>query len=120
MAELFSLMPNSTSCKTDRVEATRTLSRTISPASFQRNISRPGTGINPTTKTRRHKELTHFHAPRAEMGILRVLVSVFLSVFVFSFSCLQKVQKSMTKKTAETNPSPQILQQLQGVYFLSH
>jgi hypothetical protein len=42
MAELFSLMPESTSCKSDPVEATRTLSRAISPDLFQRNA--PATG----------------------------------------------------------------------------
>jgi hypothetical protein len=38
-------------------------------------LPRSGAVINPTTKTRRHKELTHFRAPRAEMRLLRVLVS---------------------------------------------
>jgi hypothetical protein len=37
--------------------------------------SRPGAVINPTTKPRRHKEQTHFRAPRAEMNLLCVLVS---------------------------------------------
>ncbi len=39
-------------------------------------LSRAAADINPTTKTPRHKELTHFRSPRAEMGILRILVSV--------------------------------------------
>ena len=38
-------------------------------------LPRPGAVINPTTKTPRRKEMTHFRAPRAEMNILRVLVS---------------------------------------------
>ncbi|MGB6089042.1 MAG: hypothetical protein WBG26_06075, partial [Candidatus Binataceae bacterium] len=37
MAELFSLMPESASCKTDRVEATRSLFGTSLPVSFQWN-----------------------------------------------------------------------------------
>ena len=42
MAELFSLMPDSTSCKTDRVEANRSLLRTFLSDPFQRNA--PTTG----------------------------------------------------------------------------
>jgi hypothetical protein len=42
MAELFSLMPESTSCKTDPVEASRTLLRTILTDPFQRNAPAAG------------------------------------------------------------------------------
>ncbi|MGC1678246.1 MAG: hypothetical protein WA740_12025 [Candidatus Binataceae bacterium] len=50
MAELFSLMPKSTSCENDRVEANRTQSRTTLPASVPWNA--PATGeISRDTRT---------------------------------------------------------------------
>ncbi|MFZ0660015.1 MAG: hypothetical protein WAM05_14920, partial [Candidatus Binataceae bacterium] len=85
-------------------------------------LPRPGPVINPTTKTPKHKEPIHFRAPRAEMNLLRVLVSSSSLVpsCLVLFREMKRVQKSMTEKAAETNPFGGKRQHFEGVYFLSH
>jgi hypothetical protein len=121
MAELFSLIPESTSCKTDRVEASRSLSRAILPASFQR--AAPATrrrhqSDQQDTKAQRNNSFPLAARGNAYSSCLGVFVSP--GVFVFSLSCrFQRVQKSMTEKAAETDPSSRNQQHFQGVYFFS-
>jgi hypothetical protein len=160
MAELFSLMPDSTSCKTDRVVANRSLLRTFLSDPFQRNAPTTGeisgdarsaslgalsaaadglAAFQPeaeqhphpalrATFSRREKdqEMPNAFSLREKVpeGRMRVLLCQRrLGLMGWNYlkdgSPRRTVQKSMTKKAAETNPSRQILQQLQGVYFLS-
>jgi hypothetical protein len=116
MAELFSLMPESTSCKSDLVKATRSISRIILRDPFQWNA--------PAARRRHQSNHQGTKAQRTDgfPGATRgneysscLGVCAFLGVFVFSFL----LRKSMTEKAAETNPMSQIRQHLQGVYFLS-
>ncbi|MFZ0660294.1 MAG: hypothetical protein WAM05_16365 [Candidatus Binataceae bacterium] len=122
MAELFSLIPDSTSCNDRSVEASRTPLRPTLPISLHADAfatwRNHQSNHQPTTAQRTDS------FPRAARGnesssCLGVLV--FLSAFVFSlFRGLKRVQKSMTEKAAETNPLRQIQQHFQGVYFSSH
>jgi len=104
MAELFSLMPESTSCKNSRVAVSRTLLRSALPVSFQGNTFATMRYHQSKHQTPRPKELTHFRAPRAEMRILRVLVS---SCLVFP-AASEGPKNRGTKKTSETDPFGEI------------
>jgi hypothetical protein len=121
MAELFSLMPDSTSCKTVPVEANRTLFRPTLPASFHADASatrRSHRANHQATKAPRTDAFPR--ATRGKESSSCLGVFVFLDAFVFRLSWPQTVQKSSTEKAAKTNPSRRNQQHFQGVYFLSH
>ncbi|MFZ1886580.1 MAG: hypothetical protein WAU33_01010 [Candidatus Binataceae bacterium] len=117
MAELFSLMLESTSCKSDPVEATRTPSRTILPDLFQLDAlatRRSHQSNHQDTKAQRNNSFPLAACGHEYSSCLGVCV--FLGAFVFSFL----LRKSMTEKAAESNPLARNRQHFQGVYFLSH
>jgi hypothetical protein len=127
MAELFSLMPKSASCKSDRVDTSGTQYRfalgRVPPEAEQH----PHPALR-ATFSRREKDQRCPNAfslrEKVPEGRMRVLLCQRrLGLMGWNYlkdgSPRRTVQKSMTKKAAETNPSRQILQQLQGVYFLS-
>ncbi|MFZ0658274.1 MAG: hypothetical protein WBE78_18205 [Candidatus Binataceae bacterium] len=121
MAELFSLMPDSASCKPVSVEANRTLFRPTLPASFHADAfaaTRSYQSNHQATKAQRADAFPR--AARGNESSLCLGVFVFLGAFVFSFSWPRTVQKSSTEKAAKTNPSRRNQQHFQGVYFLSH
>jgi len=166
MAELFSLMPESTSCENDRVEASRTLLRSALPTMLHvdafaageiprdpcsaRQSARRAAGSRLALGMTRDLRLVSFRARAGNVyrvmlatgrggdreesrpGCLHTLsmdrAKPSFPVAADGLSAIgesrcwprQKVQKSMTKKAAERNPSSQKWQRLQGVYFLSH
>jgi hypothetical protein len=124
MAELFSLMPKSTSCKSDRMEATRSSAGRSLPAFLQGNAFAARRSHQSNQSNHQDTKAQRTDAfPRAARGnaySLCLSVFVFLGVFVFSLFFPQTVQKSMTEKAAETDPLSRNRQHFQGVYFLSH
>jgi hypothetical protein len=160
MAELFSLMPDSTSCKTDRVEANRSLLRTFLSDPFQRNAPTTGeisgdarsaslgalsaaadglAAFQPEAEQHPHPALRATFSRREKdqkikcpnafslrekvsKGRMRVLLRErrlnFMGWNYFKVgSPRPTVQKSMTKKAAETDPSSRNRQHFEGVYF---
>jgi hypothetical protein len=127
MAELFSLMRESSSCKAIRVEANRALHRFALGRVPSEAEQHPHPALR-ATFSRREKDQRCPNAfslrEKVPEGRMRVLLCQRrLGLMGWNYlkdgSPRRTVQKSMTKKAAETNPSRQILQQLQGVYFLS-
>jgi hypothetical protein len=115
MAELFSLMLESTSCKSDRVEANRDYACLYSralPMSEEPCLTVRGAALSeiwPSSGT--GLSLWPFFSVAADgpsaIGESRCWLR-------------QTAQKSMTKKAAKRNPSSQIWQHFHGVYFLTH
>ncbi|MGC1679184.1 MAG: hypothetical protein WA740_16760, partial [Candidatus Binataceae bacterium] len=124
----FSLMPEFTSCKSDRVEATRSQYR------FALGLVPPEAEQHPhpalrATFSRREKDQRCPNAfslrEKVPEGWMRVLLCQrrlsFMSWHYLKVgSPRQSAQKSMTEKAAESNPLARNRQHFQGVYFLSH
>ncbi|MFZ0657418.1 MAG: hypothetical protein WAM05_01805, partial [Candidatus Binataceae bacterium] len=95
MAELFSLMPESTSCKADLVEAIRTSARRSLPAFLAENASATWRGHQSNHQEIKAERTGAF--PRAARGDAYsscLSVFLFLGVFVFSlFFPRQTAQK---------------------------
>jgi hypothetical protein len=126
MAELFSLMPESTSCKSDPVEASRTQYRFALDRVPSEAEQHPHPALRATfSRGEKDQRCPNAFALREKVpeGRMRVLLCQRrLSLKSWNYknrSPRQTVQKSMTEKAAETNPSRQIRQHFQGVYFLS-
>jgi hypothetical protein len=120
MAELFSLMLRFTSCENVSVEANRSQSRPILPASLKWNApatSRRHQSNHQDTKTQRTDAFPR--AARGNESSSCLGIRVFLGAFVFSLLPPRTAQNSMTEKAAKTNPISRIRQHFQGVYFLS-
>ncbi|MGC1338353.1 MAG: hypothetical protein WA836_09535 [Candidatus Binataceae bacterium] len=125
MAELFSLMPESTSCKAIRVEANRALHRFASGRVPSEAEQHPHPALR-ATFSRREKDQICPNAfslrEKVPEGRMRVLLCrrrlSFKSWNYKNGSLRQKAQKSITEKAAKRNPTRQNRQHFQGVYFL--
>jgi hypothetical protein len=125
MAELFSLMPKSASCKSDRVDTSGTQYRfalgRVPPEAEQH----PHPALRATFSRReKDQEMPNAFSLREKVpeGRMRVLLcqrrlSPMSWRYLKDGSVRRSARKSMTKKAAETNPSSQNRQHLKGVYF---
>ncbi|MGC1679087.1 MAG: hypothetical protein WA740_16275 [Candidatus Binataceae bacterium] len=106
MAELFSLIPESASCKTDRVEANRTLFRSTLPASFHGDTFvtiRSHQSNQQDTKAQRTDAFPRAVRGNAYSSCLGVFV--FLGVLVFNLSDrVRRPENRGTKKATEADP----------------